>query len=59
MIRGGTDTNGKGPQVIDNSSATAMLGLEAMAALAMSDGGGELEYAIEMTHTTEWCPVPQ
>jgi hypothetical protein len=48
-----------GPQVIDNSSATARLGLEAMAVLAVSVGGGELEYAIETTHTTEWCPVPQ
>jgi transposase len=45
--------------VIDNSSATAMLGLEGMAVLAVSDGDGEQEYAIETTQTTEWCPVPQ
>lgn len=39
--------------MIDNGSVTAMLGLEGMAALAVSDGGGELEYAIETTQTTE------
>lgn len=39
--------------MIDNGSDTAMLGLEGMAALAVSDGGGELECAIETTQTTE------
>jgi hypothetical protein len=43
MIRGVTDTNRKGPQVIDNSSATAMGELEAMSALVVSDGGGALD----------------
>ena len=37
------------PQVIVNSSATAMLGLAGMAVLAVSDSDGEVEYAIETT----------
>jgi transposase len=57
MIRGVTDTIRKGPQVIDNSSATVMLGLEGMAVLAVSDGNGELEYAVETTQRSGWCPV--
>jgi hypothetical protein len=43
--------------VIDNSSAAVMLGLEGMVVLAVSDGDGELEYAIETTQSTGWCPV--
>src|ERR1700694_4805987 len=35
------------PQVIENSSATAMLGLAGMAVLAVSEGDREVEYAIE------------
>jgi hypothetical protein len=54
MIRGVTDTNRKGSQVIDNSSAMVTLGLEGMAVLAVSDGDGELEYAIETTQGTGW-----
>src|SRR5271166_5604411 len=56
MIRGVTDTNER-PQVMDNSSATVMLGLEGMAVLAVSERDGELEYAIETTASTGWCPV--
>jgi transposase len=43
--------------VMDNSSATVMLGLEGMAVLAVSERDGELEYAIETTASTGWCPV--
>jgi hypothetical protein len=46
----------KGPQVMDNISATVMLGLEGMAVLAVSERDGELEYAIETTASTGWCP---
>ena len=42
---------------MDNSSATVMLGLEGMAVLAVSERDGELEYAIETTASTGWCPV--
>jgi len=56
MIRGVTDTNER-PQVMDNSSATVMLGLEGMAVLAVSERDGEMEYAIQSTASTGWCPV--
>ncbi len=45
------------PQVIENSSATAMLGLAGMAVLAVSEGDGEVEYAIETTAAVGWCPT--
>lgn len=41
----------------NNSCATAMLGLEGMAVMALSERDGELEYAIETTATDGWCPV--
>jgi hypothetical protein len=41
---------------MDNSSATVMLGLEGMAVLAVSERDGELEYAIQTTASTGWCP---
>ena len=43
--------------MIENSSATAMLGLAGMAVLAVSDGDGEVEYAIETTARAGWCPT--
>ena len=42
---------------MDNSSATVMLGLEGMAVLAVSERDGEMEYAIQSTASTGWCPV--
>jgi hypothetical protein len=57
MIRGVTDTNER-PQVMDNSSATVMLGLEGMAVLAVSERDGEMEYAIQSTASTGWCGLP-
>jgi transposase len=45
------------PQVIENSSATAMLGLAGMAVLAVSEGDREVEYAIETTAAVGWCPT--
>lgn len=42
----------------DNSSATVMLGLKGMAVLlAVSERDGEMEYAIQTTASTGWCPV--
>jgi len=43
--------------VNSNSSATAMLGPEGMAVLAVSQRDGEVEYAIETTAATGWCPI--
>jgi transposase len=43
--------------VIENSSATAMLGLAGMAVLAVSEGDREVEYAIETTAAVGWCPT--
>jgi transposase len=43
--------------VIENSSATAMLGLAGMAVLAVSEGDREVEYAIETTASVGWCPT--
>ena len=43
--------------MIENSSATAMLGLAGMAVLAVSESDGEVEYAIETTAATGWCPT--
>ena len=43
--------------MIENSSATAMLGLEGMAVLAVSEGDREVEYAIETTASVGWCPT--
>jgi hypothetical protein len=56
MIRGVPNTNER-PQVRENSSATAMLGLEGMAVLAVSERDGEVEFAIETAAATGWCPV--
>jgi transposase len=55
MIRGVSKREQEGPQVND-SSATALLGPEGMAVLAVSEHDGEAEYAIETTVTTGWCP---
>jgi hypothetical protein len=44
------------PQVIENGSATAVLGLEGMAVLAVSERDGEVEYAIETTATNRLVP---
>ena len=41
---------------MDNSSVTVMLGLEGMAVLAVSERDGEMEYAIQSTASTGWCP---
>ena len=41
----------------NNSSATAILGLEGMALLSVSERDGELEYAVETTAAADWCPV--
>jgi hypothetical protein len=48
---------GSGPQMMDNSSATVTLGLKGMAVLAVSERDGEMEYAIQTTASTGWCPV--
>ena len=42
--------------MIENSSATAMLGLAGMAVLAVSEGDGEVEYAIETTASDGLVP---
>jgi transposase len=43
--------------VSNNSCAAAMLGLEGMAVMAVSERDGEPEYAIETTATAGWCPL--
>ena len=57
MIRGVSKHEQEGPQVNNNSSATALLGPEGMAVLAVSEHDGEAEYAIGTTVTTGWCPA--
>jgi transposase len=56
MIRGVSTHEQERPQVNNNTSATALLGPEGMAMLAVSDHDGEAEYAIETTVTAGRCP---
>ncbi len=49
MIRGVTNTRTERPRVIENSSATALPGVESIPILAVSQRDGDVEYTIETT----------